>query len=170
MYAYLNLLFTLCLFRKGPQDIPYSQALFRLSIISYALVSYLLLQLSITSLQALLQVIIEIILVLIFSLAILSLTNKRSRFMQTASALLGTDALISCAALPVIATLTIDNNNLLAFFTMLALMIWHWLVTAHILRHALEQTFSFAMGIAFLYIFSTYQIMGVLFPPISPTN
>jgi len=170
MYAYLNLLFAICLFRKGPQDIPYSQALFRLSIVSYALVSYLLLQLSITSLQALLQVSVEIILVLIFGLVILSLSNKRPRFIQTVSALLGTDALISCAALPVIATLSIDNNNLLAFFTMLALMVWHWIITAHILRHALEQTFSFAMGIAFLYIFSTYQIMGVLFPSINPTN
>ncbi len=170
MYAYLNLLFAICLFRKGPQDIPYSKILFRLSILSYALVSYLLLHLSVTSLQALLQVAVEIILVIIFSFIVLSLTNKRSRLIQTASALLGTDTLISCTALPVIATLSIDNNNLLAFFTMLALMVWHWLITAHILRHALEQTFSFAMGIAFLYIFSTYQIMGVLFPAISPTN
>ena len=90
--------------------------------------------------------------------------------MQTTCTLLGTDALISAFAMPIIASLSINTSNVLAFFAMLAVMIWHWLVTAHIFRHALNKPFSFALGIAFLYIFSAYQIMGVLFPPVSSTN
>ncbi|BCG64290.1 MAG: hypothetical protein methR_P2063 [Methyloprofundus sp.] len=170
MYTYLSLLFNICLFKSTPQDIPYSRFILRLSVASYALVSYLLIQLSVNDLQALLQVGVEIVLILIFTYLILTISNNRGRYTQTASALLGTDTLISALALPVIGTLSIDNNNLLAILTMLALMVWHWLVTAHIIRHALSQSFLFATGIAFLYIFSSYQIMGVLFPHIGTPN
>jgi hypothetical protein len=134
------------------------------------MVSYLLIQLSVNSLQALLQVGAEVILILVFTYLMLIVSNHRGRYTQTTSALLGTDTLISALALPVIGTLNIDNNNLLAIFTILALMAWHWLVTAHIIRHALSQSYLFATGIAFLYIFSSYQIMGVLFPYTGATN
>ncbi len=170
MYTYLNLLFNICLFKNAPQDIPYSHFILRLSIATYALVSYLLIQVSVKGLQAFLQVGVEVILILGFTYLMLSISHYRGRYAQTASALLGTDTLISLFALPVIGTLSIDNNNLLALLSMLALMIWHWLVTAHIIRHALSQSFSFATGIAFLYIFSTYQIMGVLFPQTGVSN
>ena len=168
MYAYLNLLFNICLFRKAPQDIPHSRLVLRLSILGYAAVSYLLIHVSTDRLNALLQVAAEIILIIGFAALILSLANKSSRFVQTTSTLLGTDALISTFAMPIIAMLSLDSSNILAFFAMLALMIWHWLVTAHIIRHALDKPFSFALGIAFLYIFSASQIIGFLFFPISP--
>ena len=168
MYAYLNLLFNICLFRKGPQDIPHSQQVLRLTVLAYAVTGYLLIQVSTDTLNALLQAAVEIILITGFAGLMLSLANKISRLVQTICALLGTDALISICAMPIIATLNLDSNNILAFFAMLALMIWHWLVTTHIIRHALDKSFSFALGIAFLYIFSASQIIGLLFPAISP--
>jgi len=168
MYAYLALLLNICLFKKGPQDIPFSPRIFRLSIIGFSIVSYMLIQISVDSLSALLQVAAELIIVISFAGLILSITNKLKRFLQTTSALIGTDALITFIAMPIIATLSLDNNNVLASFAMLALMIWSWLVTAHIVRRAIDKPFSFALGIVFLYIFSAYQIMGVLFPTINP--
>jgi len=170
MYTYLNLLFNICLFKKGPQDIPYSIALLRLSLIAYTLISYLLIRLSIESLKALLQVGVEIILVIGFAYLLLALSNKLNRFVQTCCTFLGSDALITLCAMPVIASLSIDSGNILALFAMLAMMIWHWLVTAHIIRHAINQSFSFSLGIAFLYIFSAYQIIGVLFPSIGASS
>ena len=167
MYAYLNLIFNICLFKKGPQDIPHSSQLFRLSIICFAITSYLLIQLSVDSLNALLQVGGELIIMILFTGLVLFITNKFKRFLQTACALMGTDALISICAMPIIATLSLDNSNLLASLAMLAVMIWSWLVTAHIIRNAIDKSFSFAAGIVFLYIFSASQIMGLLFPPIS---
>ena len=168
MYAYLNLLFNICIFKQGPQDIPHSPVLFRLSIIGFAIVSYLLNQISANSFTALLHVAAELVIIISFALLVLSISNKLNRFMQTACALIGTDALISLFAMPIIATFSLDSNNILASFAMLALMIWSWLVTAHIIRHATNKPFSFASGIVFLYIFSSYQIMWLLFPPISP--
>lgn len=52
MYAYLKLLFNICLFSKGPQEIPHSNQLLRLTTLLYALISYLLIQLSTDSLSA----------------------------------------------------------------------------------------------------------------------
>lgn len=168
MYAHLRLLFNICLLRKGPQDIPHSQNILRLTILGYAAVSYLILQISADSLSALLQVATEIIITISFVGLLLSMVNKPYRLVQTASTLLGTDALISAFAMPIIATLSLDSNNILAFFAMLALMIWHWIITTHIIRHAIDKAFSFALGITFLYLLIAFQIIGILFPPASP--
>jgi len=170
MYDYLALISNICLFKKSPQDIACSQAILRWSLIGYAIISFMLIQMSVDELNALLQVAVELIIILSFSSLALTIANKRQRFVQTTCALLGTDALISLGAMPAIASLSINPNNPQAFLAMLGLMIWHWLITAHIIRHALSQPFSVALGIAFLYIFSAYQIMGVLFPAITPTN
>lgn len=164
MYTYLNLLLQVCLFKKAPQDIPYSQLLLRLSIIAFAAISYLLSQLSNSDFNALLQVSVELIISLGFVAIVLTISNKRKRFVQTATTLVGTDALFSFFAMPILATLSINNENLLAALSMLGLMLWSWLVTIHIIRHAISTSFSFAAGIVFLYIFSTYQIIAVLFP------
>lgn len=168
MFAYLNLLFNICLLKKGPQDIPHSLLLFRLSMLGYAIISFLLIQISVDGFNALLQVGVELLIIISFTGLVLFITNKRKRFLQTACALFGADALISVLAMPVIATLTIDNSNVLASFTMLALMIWSWLVITHIIRHAINKSFSFAAGLVFLYIFSSYQIVVTLFPSINP--
>ena len=167
MYAYLNLLFNISLFKKGPQDIPYSNLLFRLSIIGFALINYLLTQLSTNGFSAVLQVGVEIIIIISFAGLLLYISNKLKRFSQTLCALLGTDALFSMVAIPIISSLIIDNSNTLASLTMLALMVWNWLVTAHIIRNAIDKPFSFAAGIVILYIVSASYIMGTLFSPIN---
>jgi len=170
MYDYLALISNICLFKKSPQDIACSQSTLRWSLIGYAIISFMLIQISVDELSALLQVAVELIIILSFSSLALTTAKKPQRFVQTTCALLGTDALISLGAMPAVATLSINPNNAQAFLAMLGLMIWHWLITAHIIRHALSQSLSVALGIAFLYIFSAYQIMGVLFPTITSTN
>ncbi len=167
MYTYLNLLFKICLFKKGPQDIPHSTLLLQLSLIGFAIAKFLLAQLSIDSFSALLQIGVELIIIIIFARLVLIITHKPQRFLQTMCALIGTDALFSVLAIPIISSLIINNSNGLATLAMLALMLWNWLVTAHIIQHAINKSFSFAAGLVFLYIFSAYQIMGVLFPPIN---
>ena len=149
MYVYLKLLFNVCLFRTGPQELPHSKQLLRLSVIAYALISYLLILVSTESLSALLQVAAELIITFSFVALMLSLANKLPRFVQTTSTLLGTDALISAFAIPVLNMLHRDSSNMSLIFTMIALMLWSWLVTAHIIRYALDKSFSFALGIAF---------------------
>lgn len=167
MYAYLSLLFNICLFKKGPQDIPHSPLLLRLSIFSYSVINFLLIKVSVDTYTALLNVGAELIIIFSFSGLVLWMTNHLNRFLQTTCALLGADVLISLCIMPVIATLSIDNNNILASLSLLILMIWSWLVTAHIIRHSINKPYSFALGIVFLYIVTAYQILGALFPALN---
>lgn len=45
-------------------------------------------------------------------------------------------------------------------------MIWHGLISGSIFSQALEQPFTFGLGVAFLYILVSYQVMALLFPEI----
>jgi hypothetical protein len=98
---------------------------------------------------------------------VLFLDRKLGRFYQVFSAVLGTDALISFFALPGIATIEIGQSGLWVFFVMLGLIGWHWAVTGHIINNALEKSLSFSLGLAFLYLLVSYQVMALLFPEVT---
>ena len=59
------------------------------------------------------------------------------------------------------------QGGLLVFLVMLGLIGWHWAVTGHIIRNALEQSLSFGLGLAFLYLLGSYQVMALLFPEVA---
>ncbi len=165
MYELIKLFFDICLFKKGPQDMPDSNGLLFLLIPIYAGVSFLILILSIDAIHAVLQIFVEIALVLGSTKVILYLASKTSRYQQTASALIATDTIISFFAIPVMATL-IGQGSGLALIAIMLLMLWHWLVSGAIFSQALEQPFAFGLGVALLYILVAYQVMGLLFPEI----
>ena len=95
------------------------------------------------------------------------LARKLGRFYQVLSAVLGTDALISFFALPGMASMETGQGGLLVFLVMLGLIGWHWAVIGHIIRNALEQSLSFSLGLAFLYLLGSYQVMALLFPEVA---
>lgn len=169
MYLLLKLFFDICLLQKGPEDIPVSTGLLFLLIPVYAVISFLILILSIDSSSAILQVGVEIALLLLSCKVILVVANKPERYQQTASALIGTDTLISFFALPAMASL-IGQGTALPFFSVVALMLWHWLISGHIFSHALAKPLTFGLGVAFLYILLSYQVMALLFPEIITTQ
>ena len=167
MFDIIKLLFDICLFKKGPQDLPYTLWLLRLLLGVYVSIRILMLRIHFDWLSVLLQVIVEIFLVAGFVWIILYLARKLGRFYQVISAVLGTDALISFFALPGMASMETGQGGLLVFLVMLSLIGWHWAVTGHIIRNALEQSLSFSLGLAFLYLLGTYQVMAFLFPEVA---
>jgi hypothetical protein len=167
MFDILKLIFDICLFKKGPQDLPYSVWLLRLLLVVYISIRVLMLSIHFDSLNVLLQVIIEIFLVAGFVGIMLYLAEKPGRICQVLSAVLGTDALISFFALPGMATMETGQGGLLVFLVMLGLIGWHWAVTGHIIRNALDKSLSFGLGLAFLYLLGTYQVMALLFPEVA---
>lgn len=166
MFEFTKLIFSLCLLQKGPQDIPYSVSLFRITVTVYALISFMILILSTNWWMALQQVLIGIVLTLVFTWLILSYFRKIARFYQTATALFGTDAMINFFAVPALASLTIGMTAGLAYLVLIGLMAWHWLVSGHIFRHALNINLLFGLGVALLYIVSSYWVMTTIFPQI----
>lgn len=169
MYELIKLFFDISIFKKGPQDIPASRWLLRLLVPVYMGINYLILLLSSDPFSAFLQVTVEVLLVIVFAWGLMVYVGKPARYPQTACALLGTDALISLLASPAIATL-IGQGSAGAFLVVVGMILWHWVVTGHILRHALSQPFIFGLGVAFLYILASYQVMALLFPELTETN
>jgi hypothetical protein len=167
MFDIIKLLFDICLFKKGPQDLPYSVWLLRTLLIGYLGIRILMLSIHFNWLTVLMQVSVEIFLVCGFFWLMLYLARKLGRFYQVISAVLGTDAMISFFALPGMASMETGQGGLLVFLAMLGLIGWHWAVTGHIIRTALEQSLSFSLGVAFLYLLGSYQVMALLFPEVA---
>jgi lysylphosphatidylglycerol synthetase-like protein (DUF2156 family) len=170
MYDIIKLLFEICLFKKGPQDIPYSVWLPRLLMIIYVSVSGLTLSFHFDGLAVFLQLITDMLLVVGFVGLLLSVNRRLSRFNQTLSAVLGTDAMISFMALPGMATLELKQGGLTVLLIIFILMAWHWAVLGHIISKALDKALSFCLGLAFLYLFGSYQLMGFLFHEVVSVN
>ncbi len=170
MFDIITLIFNICLFKKAPQDLPYSVLLLKLLILIDLLISFLMFSIEVGFFKAFLQALVGVFLVLASAWLTVTIAKKPQRFCQAASALVGADALISFFALPGMATMMTGYSSDLAFWVMTALMIWHWLVTGHIIRHVLEQTLAFGLGLGFLYILTTYQVMALLFPELSGAN
>ena len=169
MYPLLQLFLEITAFRKGPQDVPTASRLMPLILLVYVLVNLAILLLSSDLSSALMQVAVDFVLMSGFIWPLLFVSAKLNRYRQTLVALLGTDALINFFALPTVASLTNEASDL-GFFAMLMLMMWHWAVTGHILRHALDRPLFFGLGVAFLYLLISSQVMEVLFPMMTTTT
>jgi hypothetical protein len=168
MLKIIGLFMQICFFIKAPQDIPYSRWFFGLLLLINIAISLLVLSMSTGLFSSLLQVPTGIFLLLGSVYLILTFAGQLQRFYQTATALLGVDALISLFALPILGSTILEQEAAgKAYLILLALMIWHWAVTGHIFRHALSSSLSFGLGLSFLYFFVSYQIMSILFPSMS---
>jgi hypothetical protein len=75
--------------------------------------------------------------------------------------------MISFFALPGMASMEIGQGGLWVVLVMLGLIGWHWAVTGHIIRNALDKSLSFSLGVAFLYLIGSYQVMALLFPEVT---
>jgi hypothetical protein len=166
MYELTLLFFQIAIFKKGPQDVPGSPLVLKLLLPVYVAINYLILFLNGALSTALLQILVDFTLIILFCWPLLYFSGKSARFPQTLAAMVGTDIVISFFALPAIATLNTHANDL-AYFAMLALVLWHWLVSGHIMKHALDRSLFFGLGLALLYIMLSSQLMAVLFPEIT---
>lgn len=155
----------ICLFKRGPQDVPASWLLFGLALIAYLIVGELLLMVEADWLEAALQALVEAGLLLGFCWIVLFLAGKTPRFLQTATALMAVDAVISTPGALFLQWWVARPEIRLFQMALFALMIWHIAVVAHILRHALARPLVYGAALAVLYIVITYQIMSFVFSP-----
>lgn len=169
MYVLIKLFFDITLLRKGPQDIPAARWLFWLVLPAYLAINTLILMLDNYGATIPAQIAVDFMLMAGFSWPLLHFSGRPHRFPQTLCALIGADALISFFTIPAVASLNFQGAEL-AIIAMLGLMFWHWMVMGHILRHALNTSLFFGLGLSLLYILITSQVMALLFPvmPVQP--
>jgi hypothetical protein len=172
MFEILRLFYDIMLFKKTPQDVPFSPFLTRMTLVGYASISFLMVFMTSHWFSAVLEMAVDIVLLMAFARITLAWVHKSGRYQQTFCALLGTDALITLCGIPATAVMLVPSGDLglLGLLILVGLMLWHWAVIAHILRHALEQTLGFSLGLALLYMMAAYQIIGLLFPTLNSSS
>ncbi len=140
--------------RAGPEDLPYSPRLLGLAITLTAALNIPVIQQYSPEARPFLQIALMVGYNAAFLGAALALRGHGQRFMQTATALFGCDAIISLAALPVLLIIGAPGEaNATAAFAFFALLIWNIAVVNHILRSALSLSGVLSFGITLLYVF-----------------
>jgi len=162
MRALFELFLDICLFRKGPQDLPAGMALLKLCLLGYGLSGFVVLQLSTPAPVAILQILLDLVLLAgLLHLALLARRHPR-RFEQTLSALTGTGTLMGLLALPVMTWIVGQGpeGDIQLPLLLLVLMAWSIAIMAHILRHALDvPVWVGALG-ALGYTFLSWTLTG----------
>lgn len=167
MSAFLKLFLDIVLWRQGPQDLPASSLLFRLTLGAYVAVSAIQLSLLKESGATWLVFLVADPLLLTGCVwMILKVYNHPERFLQTATAVLGTGALLGLLLyLPLqvlLSSLGLGPDSGLARFFALLLLGSFALVTGRILKLGTESNLFTGVAISLTYFFLINSLLGLV--------
>ena len=177
MRALLNLFIDICLFRKGPQDLPHSTALLKLCLLAYCVSGWIILlidfdQLSVFS--ALLMIVFDLALLACLCYGVLYILGYSERFIQTLTALTGVSVLVQIIATPIVlwaerewAEQQATGQGNPEAPILLHFMLLGW--TIAVMAHILQQAFSTSRGLGVLYAILYFAITWTLFDWLLPT-
>jgi len=163
----LKLLIDLCLFQARPQDFPYSQAWLAVTALVLALAIYLSFPEVDQPASRVFPVSIVHVAAYGFALwAALRLRSRPERFVQTATTVFGTAALLQLVTTPFVGWLievreTPDAQ--LPFLIIFVLGIWTFAVAVHINRHAMDVTVGQSILITLGVQIFTVSVIFMLF-------
>ncbi len=158
----LQLYVRMSLFRSSPANLPYSPSCILLSAIAYSLVGILLLHdhRSLPSIVG--QVVVEILILSAISYTILRFSKKTERLLQTLSALIGVNLVISMVGLPIMYLLPEvtpgEPIDPLVLQLNLLLLLWNLAVISLIFKRSFEIRTMTAGFISFNY-FLLYELI-----------
>ena len=171
MNQYWRPFLQICLFRGGPQDVPASHGLMGIALLIYMLLGVVLSSLEFSWIASIGRIALDTLLMALVVWSLLAWRNHRGRFVQTFSALLGTGAILSLIAWPIMLWLFAageqDGQAGAAVPAMLWLVIVFWSlgITGHIFRHALNISFPLGTLIAVLYVIMAIYLLNAIFVP-----
>ena len=164
--------FEICRLNKGPQDIPASRNLLTICLVVYGLLSIQLAVLSQPIEKAVFAGVLEVALIMIFSLALLQIRGKSERWVQMVTALAGTGIIISILAIPLYLFIGIGADDAaasggvhaLGLLFLAVLACWNITIMGHILRHALDLNMFSAIILAISYIWIIFSFTAAIKP------
>lgn len=169
LQALIYFFFEICLLRRAPQDLPASDVVFRLVLAGNLLIGILVGMMGGQRFAVgVLHSVAHLALLLSVLYGGLSWMQRRARFLQSATALLGTGLILGLFALiPIGLLLPMESASEEAGLTvllLLALFAWSVVVTGHIVRHALDLTLGQGVAIAILYELSSLVLLRSVLP------
>lgn len=163
-----QLFWNICLFRRGPQDVPSTDALTAILLLLTAAVGTLIVYVNYPLVTALRAGVVDSVSVWVTTAALLALFRHPRRIRQTFCAVAGSGLVISLLALPLIywGNLAGETNpDAVAPSLLLTLLIfWNIAINAHVYRHALGSDRLGGLAAA-LVIFAFNQFLGSLLLP-----
>ena len=156
----------MCMLLSSPQRLPYSLYCLGLTGLSYFLIGLLLVDKERSYAMVCAQIVLELGMLALISYLGLRWKDSLARFLQTYSALLGINVVITAATIPVYNLVTAnggDGDSLLIYVT-LAILIWNLAVLSLIFKRAFEISTHLSAMISFSY-FVTYQFIVIWFYP-----
>lgn len=171
MYALLRVFIEICLLRAGPQALPHSTLLLGLCLTLYGFSGLLLVserQLA----TALGQIVVDAGVLLGLLYLLLRQRGMSHRFVQAATAAVGSGALLGWLAVPIVLTMpplrAAAAAPPLAALALVGLMAWSVIVLGHILREAVSSSsLATGIGLALVYVLVSLLTIGFLFPAAS---
>ena len=176
MQALIRLFIDIALHRKGPQDVPAAPAVFGLALCAYLAIGAAVLWQSADHPGTVLgQLALDLVLLVLICGGLLALTGRSARMIQTLTALFGTGALLSAAALPFVWTAArtlgdgvpvpgMEVPGLLSAMALFLLLLVSLLVTGHILRQALDWSYAAGVLTAVAYFSISVALFRRFFP------
>ena len=171
MKAFLEILRDILLFRRGPQDVPYSTSLLATScivayVVDFAVTAQLYADAAIAA-----PIAVSVAAELALAYAALMMSNRNARFAQTATALMGTRIAFTLMTFPMLLGLgpARDPEKLTAMQALLVWLLlpfafWKLAVTAHVLRSALETSMRIGLLLALVFTVIAYLASVAFFP------
>ena len=166
MLQFLKVFLDIVLWRRSPQDLPASRLLLWLCAATYVAVS--ILQLALLDQPAgawLVFVVLDPILLVAGTWLLLKLFGKTERFLQTASAVLGTGTVLGlCLFLPVqwgLARLGVPAESTVAGLIALGMVVVFALVTGRILKLATDSNLFTGVTLSLTYFLLINLLLGL---------
>lgn len=162
-----------CLLRRAPQADPVSGTALGWSILAYVTMDLLQARASSGWQTSVGMTTLDTLVMVLFSWAVLRLTNKTARYVQTLTALAGTGTVLGLLGLPLIQQVARahpdDGPAGMLVLGWLMLLVWSISVQAHIYRHALSIRYGAGLLVAGLQMVLVIILLETLFPQLAGT-
>ncbi|MEE3197548.1 MAG: hypothetical protein VX225_03800 [Pseudomonadota bacterium] len=167
MHRLILIFVDIALHRRGPEDLPSSQFLFLIILGTYFFVGLFVLQIRESFSQALGLVLFDGILYLFFVWALLGIRGYLSRFIQTATALLGTEILLNLIVVPLLLWIEIIGGAapppILPALLFSLIFFWGIDIAGFVLSKALQLTYFVGVLIMVGYFLASFSLRSLLF-------
>ncbi len=152
---------SMCLLLSSPERLPYNPYCIVLTLASYFLLGSLLVDAERSYAVVCAQIILELVMLAAIVYFGLRWKNSMARFVQTYSALIGVNVIITAVTIPVYRAIGVgeDSGSLLIYAT-LAILVWNLAVLSLIFKRAFEISTHLSAMISFNY-FVLYQFIVI---------
>lgn len=168
MNFFLKTLLGNLLLNKGPQDLPYSQVLMKLSLLVYFLSGLPGILISLSFAQSMLAMLLDVLVLLAFVYACLRVFDLQARFVQSITALAGVGTVFQLLPLPLLYQLQgLQEGEQIApglSIFLLMLVSWNLAVITHVFRATFNVRLMAAMALTICYIVISYLVKETIFP------